>query len=110
MIHTDKGIFLLSVKLKGVYNIMPILNCSVKKCNYNREGLCCLKNIDVSGGMSKDHTCCASFSPSHGASNSVCNSNPSTHTEIKCLAKDCHYNENSKCSASKVNICECTDW
>lgn len=87
---------------------MPILNCSVDKCNYNREGLCCLRGIDVSGGMTKENTCCASFSPIHGASNSVCASNPTNHTDIKCMAKDCNYNKEAKCHAPKVNIAECT--
>ncbi len=87
---------------------MPILSCSVTKCNYNSEGRCCLKNIDVSGGMSKENTCCASFSPSHGASNSACRSNPTSHTDIKCMAKDCTYNSDLKCAADKVKISECS--
>ena len=88
---------------------MPILNCSVKPCNYNRDGMCCLRSIDVSGGMKSDNTCCASFSPSSSVSNSVCSSNPTKHTDIKCMAKDCNYNKALKCTAEKVAIRECAD-
>lgn len=84
---------------------MPRLSCSACECGHNSEGYCCLDAVNVSGGVSKENTCCASFTINSGASN--CCSTPSAQTAVTCRANDCVHNENCTCHADSVSICTC---
>ncbi|WP_310604676.1 DUF1540 domain-containing protein [Anaerosporobacter sp.] len=82
---------------------MPSLLCTVSSCRYNDEKLCSLNTIDVSGGATKENTCCSSFSEASGSSN--CTGCGTSETSIYCQAHDCTHNGNSTCHADSVDVC-----
>ncbi len=89
---------------------MPRLGCSVGECSYNSSGYCALNSIDVSGGGSKDTTCCSSFvAKNNGAMNSIENEyqNVTAYSDISCEAQDCIHNDNCECNADSIDICHC---
>ena len=87
---------------------MPDLKCSVTKCNYNCQGLCCLDGIDVCGGEKKEKTCCSSFTDAPSSVNSIGrNLSAKRKTDICCSASDCEFNNCKKCTAESVDICRC---
>ena len=86
---------------------MPSLSCSVRNCSHNESSLCNLNCIDVSGGASKENTCCSSFTESTGASNCSSCGSASPQTSISCKATDCSHNESCSCHADSVDVCSC---
>lgn len=84
---------------------MPNLSCSVYNCTHNDSKLCNRHTIGVSGGATKENTCCSSFIESSGTSN--CSGSGSPETNIACKAHDCTYNEDCSCHADHVDVCSC---
>lgn len=84
---------------------MPSLSCTVYNCRHNDSKLCNLNTIDVSGGATRENTCCSSFIESSGTSN--CSGSGFPETNISCKAHDCTYNENCSCHADNVDVCSC---
>ena len=84
---------------------MPSLSCNVKECSHNSNCLCALDSVSVSGGGSKENTCCSSFSTSSSASN--CCKDASPETKVDCKANDCKHNEDCECHASSIDVCNC---
>ena len=84
---------------------MPNLSCGVCTCGHNDDCMCNLSSIDVSGGASKDNTCCNNFTTSTTASNCACHAAPETH--VYCQAKDCVHNNDCTCRADSIDICSC---
>ena len=98
--------------MKGWIDIMPDLRCSITNCMHNKNEMCCLENINVSGNgaHTNDETCCESFTP-QGATNSVQMGEQSPDTCISCSAKECKHNNGTSCTAQHVAIsgkCEST--
>lgn len=81
---------------------MPNLTCTVTKCGHNEDKMCTLNSIDVSGGGSKENTCCNNFTHSESFKNASNSASPATH--IYCQAKDCKYNDECVCMAEKIDI------
>ncbi|MHC1748634.1 MAG: DUF1540 domain-containing protein [Cellulosilyticaceae bacterium] len=84
---------------------MPILNCSIHNCSYNRDNNCCIEAINVgqSGSTNAGHTCCNNFvSTEYTNSNEV--HHPSITVSIECEAAGCIHNNTGTCLASKVAI------
>ena len=82
---------------------MPDLTCTVRNCSYNEDEMCSRKAIDVSGGGTRENTCCDSFSTAEAAANSCGCSGEKT--SINCDAKDCIYNDDCRCDADQVKVC-----
>ena len=85
---------------------MPKLTCTVTKCGHNEDKLCSLNSIEISGGESKENTCCNNFTHEHYATNSSHSASPTTH--IFCQAKDCVYNDDCICVAESIDVKNCT--
>lgn len=85
---------------------MPILDCSVNKCVYNKEDYCCRGNITVGGeeANKSESTCCSSFQEQREGSFSNRNQNYSPKINVACDAKNCVFNESKKCSADHIGI------
>lgn len=85
---------------------MPLLDCSVNKCMYNKDCLCAKQEIQVDGASatSSEKTCCRSFKEqsSDSATNACCNASRSTG--VACEAVKCLYNENHYCTANQIGI------
>ncbi len=86
---------------------MNKLNCSVRNCASNLDGLCCRDGINV-GGVSATNstgTCCEAFQQEvFGVTNQTMGCCPNPELSIKCEAKECVYNQNLACTASSVSI------
>ncbi len=90
---------------------MPKLQCKVKQCVHNTEGLCSKNYIDVDGVESntKKETSCKSY-----LFNNLDNLNyefskleeekPSLQTEVYCDAVKCVYEKGQKCYADRIEI------
>ncbi len=86
---------------------MPVLDCSVKNCYYNKSNKCCLNDIDVAGVKAtvSDETACNSFRPaSDGTVSNCCDTAPTPSANIHCKAKQCCFNENCNCTAKHISI------
>ena len=83
---------------------MTDLKCTVENCTYNKERLCSKGDIMVGGrhACCENETCCESFLPRKGASNSYtnCTCHPTSNISIDCEAAKCTYNKNYKCTAA----------
>lgn len=86
---------------------MPLLDCSVHKCAYNKDCLCSKHEIKVDGetATTSDKTCCQSFKEANcnNATNSTSNI-ASRSTGVACDAVKCLYNDNHYCSANQIGI------
>lgn len=88
---------------------MPILNCTVGNCHYNKDNLCCLDGIKVEGEDANvaNATACGSFkerskdSYTNSAENCGC---PSSTSVIDCKAVNCTYNDECKCRAGQIHV------
>lgn len=97
---------------------MTDLKCTVENCVYNKEKLCSKGDIMVGGkhACCDNETCCESFLPRKGSSNSYsnCTCHPTSNISIDCEAAKCTYNDNYKCTAEHVDIqgcgaCDCRE-
>lgn len=87
---------------------MPLLDCNVKHCYYNKENRCCLENIEVGGSNAKvsDETACNSFRHVNegSPSNCHCDSSPENSLKVDCQAVDCTFNDSCICNAKHISI------
>lgn len=86
---------------------MTRLDCNVVNCSYNENKLCKRENITVGGMQARkaSETVCESFYPK--GTNTMTNldsKGPKAETNIACNAVTCVYNNNKKCTASKIQI------
>lgn len=90
---------------------MPILNCTVTNCNYNKDRMCCKEQINVEGNAAEDKTstACGSFKEGTDTYSNTCkcSSEPERKTGIACEAEKCTYNDNKNCTAGHVEIEGC---
>ena len=84
---------------------MPILDCSVKTCTYNKENSCCLNNIKVDGPGAKheSETLCKSFQTATESAKSYA-MEPSMELVVNCDAVNCTFNEQRVCHAGHIGI------
>lgn len=88
---------------------MPDLSCSVTHCKHNSNHLCILDSIKISGGNSKEGTCCESFVEAGTAENATNKSvEASAKTHVYCTANDCTFNDECDCRADGIDICKCS--
>lgn len=88
---------------------MPDLSCSVTHCKHNSDHLCILDSIKISGGNSKEGTCCESFVEAGTAENATNKSvEASAKTHVYCTANDCTFNDECDCRADGIDICKCS--
>jgi len=87
---------------------MPVLDCSVKNCNYNKSYACCLEDINVEGHEANvpNSTACGSFKQDSDQTTSSTNEDmyPQPVVEIDCEAENCTFNEECKCAADHIKI------
>lgn len=88
---------------------MPILDCSVRNCYYNKENRCCRDGIKVEGTSAEvsSATACGSFKEKKGdaiTNGCGCEASPSVKLEVDCMAERCIYNEKCVCTANKIDI------
>lgn len=88
---------------------MPVLDCSVKNCYYNREKKCCLDGIHVEGDNVNDpeETACGSFkSQDEGSYTSACHCGmaPENKLRVQCEAETCTFNDDKMCAANHIGI------
>ncbi|MGN0382752.1 MAG: DUF1540 domain-containing protein [Eubacterium sp.] len=88
---------------------MPILDCSVSTCYYNKQNQCCLGDIKVEGesATNSERTACNSFRErgEDTYSNTCgCGIEPETVIQVDCDAIKCVYNEDRKCKADHIGI------
>lgn len=88
---------------------MPVLDCSVTNCYYNKEKMCCRGGINVEGEDAevKDATACGSFRErkDDGYSNNCkCEEPPEQRSDIDCEAEKCMFNQECKCMADHIQI------
>lgn len=88
---------------------MPKLNCNVKQCVHNSNGLCSKNYIDVDGinSKTKKETCCKSYL-FNNAQNFEYEfgklDEPKLQTEVYCDAVKCVYEKGQKCYADRIEI------
>lgn len=84
---------------------MPILDCSVKTCTYNKENSCCLNNIKVDGQQAgtERETRCSSFQKATETAKSHA-MEPSMELMVNCDAVNCTFNEQRVCRAGHIGI------
>ena len=89
---------------------MPKLVCSVENCTYNKDYLCSLNAIHVSGAnaVESHSTSCRSF-VDHRDSFSSCShcGTPSGNVDIECEAEKCQHNKQCHCHADGIDVCGC---
>lgn len=88
---------------------MPVLDCSVKSCYYNKESKCCLDGIHVEGHQANQSsmTACGSFRPmmkDQYTDACKCETNPTRDANVRCEAVKCMFNEGDRCKASHIGI------
>lgn len=88
---------------------MPILDCSVDTCYYNKSRQCCRDEIRVEGkdAMSSNATACGSFKDDQKdeySSACHCEGGPETAPGVECEAVNCIFNEFKRCSADHIGI------
>ena len=88
---------------------MPVLNCNVQTCYYNKEKMCCRDEINVEGNTAEksEATSCGSFEEKAQGkyTNSCgCSAQPEDKLAIDCQAEKCVYNSSHKCTAGNVQI------
>ncbi len=87
---------------------MPLLDCNVKHCYYNKENHSCLENIEIAGSEARvsDETACNSFrcASEGSSSNCHCDSGPESSLKVGCQAVDCTFNDSCTCGAKHISI------
>lgn len=87
---------------------MTVLRCAAVTCMYNKDQLCSKGEIDVTGANAREaeQTSCGSFRErgSGSVTNSVTNGCGCEQIQIDCGANTCIYNEQSKCTASAIQV------
>ena len=88
---------------------MTNLECNVKNCYYNKSSKCCRDGINVEGEDATviDATYCGDFKEkTEGATAQACHcsAGPEDTLDVSCEAKNCVFNDNSKCHADKITI------
>ena len=84
---------------------MPDLYCEASNCAHNKNRLCSIDNITVSGktAVRADGTCCENFTEQTTPESLI--NKGEKKTFIDCYAENCRYNEDLNCYADSVNIC-----
>jgi len=90
------------------------LNCQSYDCGHNnKEGNCFAKTIAIGeiDAQTTTETTCESYVPGEGSQNyefanefMEADKLPSSVRNIKCEARNCHYNNNQDCTAEIVRI------
>ena len=85
---------------------MPLLSCSAQNCVYNEDKYCSKGDILIQGDEAQTacETCCSSFKEAGEGSYKNSVGTPSATVQIDCTACNCHYNENNRCMAGRVDI------
>lgn len=85
---------------------MPLLDCSVENCVYNKRECCCRGEIEVDGRDARvtEDTCCKSFEEQRGESYTSATEHPCQTIDVACEAVDCIYNKDCKCDARHIGI------
>jgi len=88
---------------------MPILDCNVDTCYYNKSNQCCREEIEVEGqdAESSNATACGSYKDSKtDRYSSSCHTEdePETTLGVGCEAVKCIFNEAMKCNAEHIGI------
>lgn len=88
---------------------MPILDCSVDTCYYNKSRRCCRDEIQVEGkdAMSCNATACGSFKETitdRVSSSCHCDEGPETTLGVECEAQNCIFNDACVCYAEHIGI------
>jgi hypothetical protein len=93
---------------------MPVLDCSVTSCVYNKSDCCCRGDIKVEGRMASEagETCCSSFRERREDDYTSERMEPDTALHVDCEATRCIYNDDCKCGADHIgiagsNACRC---
>ena len=96
---------------------MPLLNCTVKSCLYNKDEYCAKGDILVDGRTAKmsEGTSCKSFvERKENASNSCGCGSATPHIQVECKACECTFNKEERSDAEEItitgrNACKCSD-
>ena len=88
---------------------MTNLECNVKNCYYNKSSKCCRDGINVEGQEATviDATYCGDFKEKTEGTTAQachCSAGPEDTLDVSCEAKNCVFNDNSKCHADKITI------
>ena len=87
---------------------MPVLDCSVKTCYYNKSYACCLEDIKVDGSEATvpNLTACGSFKEEKEQMKNSEDKDmkPQPVVDVDCEAEKCDFNESCKCSADHITI------
>lgn len=88
---------------------MTNLECNVKNCYYNKSSKCCRDGINVEGQDATviDATYCGDFKEKTEGTTAQachCSAGPEDTLDVSCEAKNCVFNDNSKCHADKITI------
>lgn len=88
---------------------MPVLDCNVVSCIYNKIDCCCRGRIKVEGKKAEqsDATSCGSFIEiGEGARDSYTDKieRPDVYLYVDCDAINCIYNTALKCDADRIGI------
>lgn len=96
---------------------MPLLNCTVKNCLYNKDEYCAKGDILVDGRTAKksEGTSCKSFVERRESVSNSCGCGSATpHIQVECKACECTFNKEERCDAEEItiagrNACKCSD-
>ena len=88
---------------------MTNLECNVKNCYYNKSSKCCRDGINVEGQDATviDATYCGDFKEKTEGTTAQachCSAGPEDTLDVSCEAKNCVFNDNSKCHADKIQF------
>ncbi|MGL5972947.1 MAG: DUF1540 domain-containing protein [Oscillospiraceae bacterium] len=86
---------------------MTILNCDCKRCINNSNNLCCRPNLYIKGELSSvvTDTFCENFCcKSEGVMTNLVYNSANKSLDVNCLAKNCIYNNKTKCEAESIAI------
>lgn len=87
---------------------MPVLDCNVVSCIYNKIDCCCRGKIQVEGRQAEDseETCCGSFVEIGENRDSYTDKieRPDVYLYVDCDASNCIYNKSLKCDADRIGI------
>lgn len=87
---------------------MPVLDCNVVSCIYNKIDCCCRGKIKVEGRQANhtEGTSCGSFVEIGETRDSYTDKieRPDVYLYVDCDASNCIYNKNLKCDADRIGI------
>ncbi len=81
---------------------MPLLNCTVKNCLYNKEEYCAKGDILEDGRTAKktEGTSCKRFVERRESASNSCGCGSATpHIQEECKACECTFNKEERCDA-----------